>query len=262
MRIQAQTFVAFGLSTAAMLLLVFLSHRADMVAPPPPTPDASSYLYQVVSIPFLLAFGIAAAAIGARLFHPIAIGMGMVSPLAIALVLDLSRKPTSHNLFPFEIVMLWLPVFLISFGMAHLGARLMRGRPHDSSSLVSDMDAAINRLRENSGFRRDFSISDAIAKWRRHVEEVERGYRASVHDFTADLQFRDDLDELLDRLGDDRDALSQALVELDARFLQATVPSDKPFLPALSGERQGERWFRRPANLAPSDEDVSATWRA
>ncbi len=126
MRIQARMFTAFGLSAGAMLLLVFLWHCVGLVAPPPPTPDFSSYLYQVVSIPFLLAFGIVAAAMGALHFRPIAVGMGMVSPLAIALVLDVSRKPTSHNLFPFEIVMAWLPVFLISFGMAHLGAWLKR----------------------------------------------------------------------------------------------------------------------------------------
>ena len=121
------------MGATAVLMLVALLHRTGMVSLPPPTPDMSSYLYQVDNVPMLLGIALAAAAIGALFFHPIAVGMGMVSPLAVALFVDISRKPTSHNLFPFEIAMFWLPVFLISFGMAHLGGRLRRGGPRGSA---------------------------------------------------------------------------------------------------------------------------------
>lgn len=134
MRIDTRSIVSCGLAAAAMLLLVLLWHGLNLVDPPPPAPDVSSFLYQVASVPFLLALSIVASVLGALLSRPVPIALGAIVPLVTALVLDLSRKPASHNLFPFEIVMGWLPVFLISLAMAHLGAWLRRARSHRDPS--------------------------------------------------------------------------------------------------------------------------------
>jgi len=34
-------------------------------------------------------------------------------PLPIAFLIEVSENPTSHNLFPFEIVRIWLPIFFL-----------------------------------------------------------------------------------------------------------------------------------------------------
>ena len=34
-------------------------------------------------------------------------------PLPIAFFIEVSENPTSHNLFPFEIVLIWLPIFFL-----------------------------------------------------------------------------------------------------------------------------------------------------
>lgn len=53
----------------------------------------------------------------------------MIVPLAVALVVEISLDPTSHNLFPFEIVLVWAPAFLLSWGAGAIALTLAPRRP-------------------------------------------------------------------------------------------------------------------------------------
>lgn len=44
--------------------------------------------------------------------------LGMIVPFPVALIAELRVDPTSHNLFPFEVVLVWVPAFLLSWGAA------------------------------------------------------------------------------------------------------------------------------------------------
>lgn len=52
----------------------------------------------------------------------------MMSPLPLALIVEVLQDPTSHNLLPFEVVMLWAPAFLVAFFGATLGTHLRVAR--------------------------------------------------------------------------------------------------------------------------------------
>ena len=42
-------------------------------------------------------------------------------PFPIALAIELSEDPTSHNLFPFEIVFVWIPIFALIVAALFIG---------------------------------------------------------------------------------------------------------------------------------------------
>ena len=52
----------------------------------------------------------------------------MIVPFALALAVELNRDPTSHNLFPFEIVMMWAPAFGVAWLGTYLGKRIVTRR--------------------------------------------------------------------------------------------------------------------------------------
>jgi peptidoglycan/LPS O-acetylase OafA/YrhL len=52
--------------------------------------------------------------------------LGLIVPLAVALAIEVSLDPTSHNLFPFEVVLVWLPAFLLSLGTGAIALMVAR----------------------------------------------------------------------------------------------------------------------------------------
>jgi hypothetical protein len=82
----------------------------------------TQYFLNCVSWPFVFAYAAVALVIGrlARTEWPVAIGM--VLPLPIALVVEMIRDSTGHNLLGIEIALYWVPALAI----AYLGARARR----------------------------------------------------------------------------------------------------------------------------------------
>jgi len=76
--------------------------------------------------PFVIAYTMISLLLGwgTRTTWPVA--LGMIFPLPIACSVDVSRDPTSHNLIPFEILLTWLPGFVIAVGAASCGRWLRR----------------------------------------------------------------------------------------------------------------------------------------
>ena len=90
----------------------------------------TEYFMRCFGVGFVVAFALTMLLLGWRLRHAWAIGLGTVTPLPIAAVLEVIRDPTNHNLLPFEVVLYWIPTFLVSFGIAMIGSlahRRMQG---------------------------------------------------------------------------------------------------------------------------------------
>ncbi len=85
------------------------------------------------------------------------------------------------------------------------------------------------------------SLQEILQRWQRFVEQVERGYELTLHDYTVELDLRDALEEakrtLPDRLAQE---LNGALSPLDQRLRFATEPAPKPLAP---GARPTDRWW-------------------
>jgi hypothetical protein len=70
---------------------------------------------------------------------------GMVTPWLVALVVEIGLDPTSHNLFPFEILFYWCPVFLLSLAGAFAGRAARNGRhPEPDSHLFPQRARSAN----------------------------------------------------------------------------------------------------------------------
>lgn len=114
--------VALGL--VAIVALATFCHLLGYAAPQAEAGyPLTSFFTGCIGWPFVAAYALAAGALGwaTRSVRPVA--AGMVLPLPLALVVEVVLDPTSHNLFPFEVVLYWLPAFAVAF----LGARLGDG---------------------------------------------------------------------------------------------------------------------------------------
>lgn len=49
------------------------------------------------------------------------VALGMILPLPIAFLIEVTLDRTSHNLIPFEILLVWLPAFSLALLGAYLG---------------------------------------------------------------------------------------------------------------------------------------------
>ena len=111
------------------------------------------------------------------------------------------------------------------------------------------MNAIFAKIREEWGFSSGFGLPDLLRRWHEFVEEVESGYRSSVHDFVHELSLRD----LLEEIGEAvpvrfRQELEANLKPLDERFWLATEPIPNPIEPV---EEAREWWFRIPRVAGP-----------
>jgi len=127
--------IAFGALSAWLvgiltsIFLVALCHAAHLASTPRESGYAlSQYLSTCASGFFVLVFALAGALLGFLDFRRTPVALGMMSPLPIALVVEVLQDPTSHNLLPFEILMLWVPAFLLAFVGATAGTHLRAAR--------------------------------------------------------------------------------------------------------------------------------------
>ncbi|MCB1029747.1 MAG: hypothetical protein KDA95_00330 [Acidimicrobiales bacterium] len=84
------------------------------------------------------------------------------------------------------------------------------------------------------------------SSWRTFVVSVERGYGDSIYEYTNDLTTRDRVALVLEEVSDEvRGTVEPELVTIDARFVEATGPSQ---VPIPGGDGQGW-WWRVPSRL-------------
>jgi len=110
-----------------MLALAALWHQTGLAAPP--TKESypyTDYLLNCRSWLFTAAIFALSFGFGLLLRRSWAVAVGMIVPFAIALQLEVHRDPTSHNLFPFEIILNWAPVFAVAWLGAILGQTLRK----------------------------------------------------------------------------------------------------------------------------------------
>jgi len=89
----------------------------------PPTQDSyaySHYFTSCLSWSFVAAYFGLSFILGWGLRRAWPLAVGMMLPLPIAFGVEVASDPTSHNLFPFEVLLYWLP----AFGLALLGGYL------------------------------------------------------------------------------------------------------------------------------------------
>lgn len=112
---------------AAAVSLVGLWHLFGLAWPPPPQGGypLTTPLLRCVSWGFAGVYAAAALGLGWLSGRGWPVALGMVAPLPLAFLIEVLRDPTSHNLWPFEAVMYWLPAFALAFVAAWIG-RLAR----------------------------------------------------------------------------------------------------------------------------------------
>ena len=59
------------------------------------------------------------------------VGLGMILPFAVAMCVEIAKDSTSHNLLPIEILIFWMPVFLVTWGGAVVGLKFRERRGAD-----------------------------------------------------------------------------------------------------------------------------------
>ncbi len=91
-------------------------------------PDDASYWLTHTLMPSVWWVGIVftciAATLGWLTLRRWPIALGLILPLPVALAIEIAKDPTSHNLFPFEILFGWGPAYLLAFVAAYAGARV------------------------------------------------------------------------------------------------------------------------------------------
>jgi hypothetical protein len=82
--------------------------------------------FTLITWPFILAYTILALLLGGLTRKTWPVALGMIFTLPIACTVEVSRDSTSHNLIPFEMILTWLPGFLLALGAAYCGRWLRR----------------------------------------------------------------------------------------------------------------------------------------
>jgi len=73
----------------------------------------TSLLTGCFSLTFVILLFSIAIAVGWITEYRRTYAFALALPLPIAFLIEVSKNPTSHNLFPFEIVLIWLPIFFL-----------------------------------------------------------------------------------------------------------------------------------------------------
>ena len=112
-------------SLACSIALASLWHLFGFASPPTQSGyPFSQYLTGCISWPFVGVFALVSITLGwfSRSLWPVS--LGMILPLPIASAIEVIQDPTSHNLIPFEVLLYWLPAFVIAFCGAYCGRQL------------------------------------------------------------------------------------------------------------------------------------------
>jgi hypothetical protein len=103
---------------------------------------------------------------------------------------------------------------------------------------------ALLRLIAVSPTTPDPSLHALVKRWSGLVSSVERGYEASIYDYTNDLTVRDSLQNVVLESSESlRSKVKGILEPLDERFREATEPAAQPL---SSNEGLFEWWYRVP----------------
>lgn len=127
----------------------------------------------------------------------------------------------------------------------------------ESQSLTRALEA----LREEWGFPSSYGLPELLKGWVKTVASLRRGYPLPRTSFEHDVDLRDELDRIVASVPERLGAQIQSfLAPLDAAFHHRTAPHEEPLCEPLEGEVPSLRQFRRPKLLAPTHEEVAATW--
>src|SRR5438477_11880033 len=129
---------------------------------------------------------------------------------------------------------------------------ILSNLPSDDLTVLDQLVLELSRRTKRSQ-----SLEELVATWKSFVSQIEIGYADSIYDYTNDLSARDLLQEILnDTTPAVSKAVSALLEPVDDRFLRATVPVDKPILPATGNDKDVQAWwFRIPRNLTEQLEE-------
>jgi hypothetical protein len=109
------------------------------------------------------------------------------------------------------------------------------------------LDAVLSRLSARA--KRPIDLIDLIERWSTFVTEVDRGYGATIYDYTNGLSVRDLLAEILVAIPlERRRAIEDAVANSDAIYQHATTASSRPLLPLAHGLHSWW-WFRLPLRI-------------
>ncbi len=96
----------------------------------PANPPQAGYHYsQALSMAFprrLALSSVLGGTIGWLTGRTAHVALGTILPFAVATGVEIARDSTSHNLLPFEVLISWVPVFLVSWGAATIGQRFRK----------------------------------------------------------------------------------------------------------------------------------------
>ncbi len=92
-----------------------------------------THYFAPISWAFVVAYTIVSLLLGWTTNTKWPVALGMIFTLPIACSVELVRDSTSHNLIPFEILLTWLPGFLLAFGGAYCGCLLSRRTLHQAT---------------------------------------------------------------------------------------------------------------------------------
>jgi hypothetical protein len=119
--------LGFLCGAAAMILAVAFWHSAGFaVSSGSASYPVTNWLVAPLGLAFLTVYAGLAFGAGWLCRQPLSIAAGFISPFPVAVMIEVSRHPTSHNLLPFEVVLYWLPLFLLALLLSFAGQRVRR----------------------------------------------------------------------------------------------------------------------------------------
>jgi hypothetical protein len=115
---------------------------------------------------------------------------------------------------------------------------------------VGALDAIVEVLSDRAKHQHPCSLTQLLHKWSHFVAQVERGYEASIYEYTNDLSTRDLLEEIILQAPQTlHDKFIEAVQPWDQRFEKVTWKAKHPVLPVVEGNVPCQWWFRVPKHL-------------
>jgi hypothetical protein len=102
----------------------------------------TNYLSACLNLGSIIAYFLLAALLGTASKRGWPIALGMMLPWPIACAIEIEIDPTSHNLFPFEAVISWLPAFLFALLGAYAGRKIISRFGKDTLAESGKTDGA------------------------------------------------------------------------------------------------------------------------